>query len=258
MERNSHTIESEQTECDRIRVLLIEDEPSYAKLIQRVLERKKNVCVDLVWADNLASGIRFLEGEAMSRGDACDRQAAPSGPICDFQVALLDLTLPDSQGLDTLRRVLAKCKDVPIIVLTGLDDEEKSIQALQEGAQDYLVKGQNEQTFLFRAMRYAIERKRTEERLKAARIEEERLKVLLQMAGATAHEMNQPLMVLLNNIELMKLHMNKPEKMDRFMTRVYEAGRRISSIVKSIQEIQDAKRYETKPYLENMSIIKLD
>ena len=114
------------------------------------------------------------------------------------------------------------------------------------------------QTFLLRAMRYAIERKRAQEILKAATIEEERLKVLLQMAGAMAHELNQPLMVLLNNIELMGLNMENAEKIRKYMKRVSQAGKRIAGIVKNIQEIEKAKRFETKPYLDDISIVKLD
>ncbi len=86
-------------------------------------------------------------------------------------------------------------------------------------------------------------------------IEEERLKVLLQMAGATAHELNQPLMALLGNIELMELNRDKPEKFSRSIAMVQEAGRRISDIVRKIQTI---RHDQVISYTENSSIIQLD
>jgi signal transduction histidine kinase len=91
-------------------------------------------------------------------------------------VILLDLGLPDAQGLEALRRAHAAAPRVPLVVLTGLDDDPLAIRALQQGAQDYLIKGQIEPRGLLRALRYAIERKITEEALFA---EKERAHVLL-------------------------------------------------------------------------------
>lgn len=73
-------------------------------------------------------------------------------------VILLDLSLPDSQGLDTFIRMHTKAPEVPIVVLTGLDDETISVQAMQAGAQDYLIKGQVDSNLLVRSIRYSIER----------------------------------------------------------------------------------------------------
>jgi two-component system cell cycle response regulator len=86
-------------------------------------------------------------------------------------------------------------------------------------------------------------------------IEEERLNILLQMAGATAHELNQPLMSLLGNIELMRLNHGEPAKFEQSIDRIEEAGQRIADIVKKIQTI---RRDELKPYLNDAAIINLD
>ena len=86
-------------------------------------------------------------------------------------------------------------------------------------------------------------------------IDEERLKVLLQMAGATAHELNQPLMVLLGNIDLMGMYKSDPEKLSDFVAAIEDAGKRISDIVKKIQTIRN---YETKAYFDGNEIISLD
>ena len=80
-------------------------------------------------------------------------------------IILLDLGLPDAQGLAAVRRAHAVAPRVPLVVLTGLDDEALAAQALQEGAQDYLIKGQIEPRGLLRALRYAVERKAMEEAL---------------------------------------------------------------------------------------------
>jgi len=79
-----------------------------------------------------------------------------------FDVILLDLTLPDSEGMDTLARMKSHTSDIPIVVMTSMSDEALAVRAVQEGAQDYLVKGQVEHSMLVRCLRYAIERQRTQ------------------------------------------------------------------------------------------------
>jgi two-component sensor histidine kinase len=86
-----------------------------------------------------------------------------------IDIILLDLGLPDSQGLDTLRRVRDHAREVPIVVLTMLDNEETGLNALKDGAQDYLVKGQMNGPLIVRSLRYAIERSRIEKELKKHR-----------------------------------------------------------------------------------------
>ena len=110
-----------------------------------------------------------------SMGDAETHLAGNS-----VDIILLDLGLPDAQGLAAVRRAHAIAPRVALVVLTGLDDESLAVQALQEGAQDYLVKGQIEPRGLLRALRYAIERKTTED---ALFVEKERAQVTLNSIG---------------------------------------------------------------------------
>jgi MinD-like ATPase involved in chromosome partitioning or flagellar assembly/CheY-like chemotaxis protein len=126
-----------------MKVLLIEDNPGDARLIREMLAQERGATLDLERADRLSAGLERLA----------------AGPI---DVVLLDLSLPDSQGLDTFARVHAHAPEVPIMVLTGLDDEELAVKAVREGAQDYLVKGELDGSLLVRAMRYAIERHRVQ------------------------------------------------------------------------------------------------
>ncbi len=126
---------------DKPVVLLVEDNPGDARLIWEMLAEAKGTRFDLQYASRLSAGLERL---------------AAGG----IDVVLLDLSLPDSQGLDTFARVQAQAPQVPVIVLTGLDDETLAIKAVREGAQDYLVKGQVDSHLLARAIRYALERAR--------------------------------------------------------------------------------------------------
>jgi DNA-binding response OmpR family regulator len=131
---------------DKLGVLLIEDNPGDARLIREMLAEVKTVAFDLEWADRLSTGLeRLAEG--------------------GIDVVLLDLALPDSQGLDTFARMHAQAQ-VPVIVLSCLDDEGLALEAVRQGAQDYLVKGQVDGNPLARAIRYAVERQRMEESLR--------------------------------------------------------------------------------------------
>lgn len=127
-----------------LRILLIEDNPGDARLIKEYLSDVKNVKLTLHFAENLRSGIDILENEFID-------------------VLLLDLKLPDSQGLESIEKIFSIIPNIPIIVLTGLNDETTAINAVKMGAQDYLVKDKVEADLLIRSIRYAIERKRAEE-----------------------------------------------------------------------------------------------
>jgi len=129
-----------------IKVLLIDDEPAQAWLVAdhlRTVSEKTGKAIDLVHTESLNDGITRLAEE-------------------DIDVMLLDLSLPDSIGIDTLNKAHAQFPSVPIVVLTSLEDEELGVQLVQGGAQDYLVKGQVDNLLLFRTIRYAIERKQAE------------------------------------------------------------------------------------------------
>src|SRR5919112_2186878 len=131
---------------DTIRVLLVEDNPGDARLLREVVREAEGAHIQLTHVDTLAKALAKLDAD-------------------HFDVVMLDLSLPDADGLDTLVRTHAQAPGVPIVVLTGLDDEKLAIRAVREGAQDYLVKGQVTGQLLVRAMRYATERKRAVEAL---------------------------------------------------------------------------------------------
>ncbi len=128
---------------DLIRLLLIEDIPKFARLLGEMLGSTTVVQFDLEWVESLAAGLERLE-----RGG--------------IDVVLLDLSLSDCKGLENFSRARSLIPHLPIIVLSSLDDETMAVQAVHDGAQDYLVKGQMDGHLLVRSIRYAIERKRAE------------------------------------------------------------------------------------------------
>lgn len=152
-------------------VLLIEDNPGDADLIRlRLVEGKPDVNVSCV--NRLSDALSKLE------------QKVPS-------VVLLDLNLPDSRGAETFRRVLGKAPGVPVVVLSGQDDEDLAVRAVHQGVQDYLVKGSFDSKQLARAMRYAVERQGLITSLDLSR--KQQLQFKDQFLSHVSHELRTPL-----------------------------------------------------------------
>ena len=129
-----------------IQVLLIEDNPTDALLLREAVAEDALAFFEFTIAESLKSGLEFLQQDY-------------------FDVVLLDLGLPDSQGLKSFELVNRAFPEKPVVVLSGTADQALALEAVQSGAQDYLVKGSTGWEIASRAMRYAIERKRMEERL---------------------------------------------------------------------------------------------
>jgi diguanylate cyclase (GGDEF)-like protein/PAS domain S-box-containing protein len=146
------------TERRSLQILLIEDNKGDADLVLEGLEGETRVSFDVVWADSLGAGQKLL---------------AQGG----IDLVILDLSLPDSQGLDTFRAIHEHVPQVPIVILTGLDDQELALQTLHEGGQDFLVKSQGTLHLLPRMIHYAVQRKQAEAELLRA---EERYRILFE------------------------------------------------------------------------------
>jgi len=143
------------------RLLLVEDNPGDARLLEEMLKASVSHNLELTHVGSMRAAVAILAERATD-------------------IILLDLGLPDAQGLEAVRRAHDAAPNIPVVVLTGRDDELMAGQALQEGAEDYLIKGQIEPRGLLRALRYAIERKVMEEALFA---EKERAEVTLNSIG---------------------------------------------------------------------------
>jgi diguanylate cyclase (GGDEF)-like protein/PAS domain S-box-containing protein len=142
-------------------MLLIEDNPGDARLIREMLQEQISQKIELTHVECMADAEKHLVENSTD-------------------VIVLDLGLPDAQGLEAVRRAHAAAHGVPLVVLSKRDDESMAMQAMQEGAQDYLIKGQIEPRDLVRALRYAVERKSIEEALFE---EQERAQVTLDCIG---------------------------------------------------------------------------
>lgn len=154
------------------RILLIEDNPGDARLLREVLKT--------------SGDDHFVIGHAIRLSAARELLAEST-----FDILLSDLSLPDGTGLDTVRAVREMAPDLPIVVLTGMNDERVGVAALQAGAQDYLVKGQVDGNVLTRTIRYAIERHRMAAELEKTRQHELELKD--QFLSHVSHELRSPL-----------------------------------------------------------------
>jgi len=155
-----------------LQVLLVEDSAGDVRLLREMFRREKPGSFRLTHA------VRMSEAEIhLAKGDV--------------DIVLLDMGLPDGHGIDTLRRALLAAPDVPMIVLTGLDDEVLAAEAMIEGAQDYLIKGQIENRALPRALRYAIERHRMQAETDLIQIHQLQFKD--EFLSHVSHELRSPL-----------------------------------------------------------------
>jgi DNA-binding response OmpR family regulator len=154
-----------------INVFLIEDDTGFARMVQQMVTEIEGGHFTFERAENLEKGIKRLEHGGVD-------------------VILLDLLLPDSEGIFTFFRLRDVAADVPIVVLSSLEDDETAILAVREGAQDYLFKGILKPAVLIRSIRHSIERKRGRDELRKTR---EDLELMLKEKEAELVEVKRRL-----------------------------------------------------------------
>lgn len=222
-----------------IKVLLVEDELPYAQALQEYL-----------------SSPSFHIRHAKSFGDAryCLEQES-------FDVALLDLSLPDNSGLKTFTDLKAAAPDVPVLVISGVSDETLALRAVREGAQDYLMKGQVDGRTLQRSIRYATERKASintlrdaltdlkcaHEQLKATQlklVQAEKLEAVSTFAAGVAHEVKNPLQTILMGLEYIGNHLPRTNKtLTSVVHDMVHAVKRADGIIRGLTDFaQHSKR----------------
>jgi len=204
-----------------ISILLIEDNSGDRRLISEMLAEasanEPGIAFDVQYADRLQLAIEYL-GQHRA------------------EVILLDLGLPDSQGLDTLKRVYSEVPELPIVVLTGLNDELIGVQAVNKGAQDYLIKGQVDTHLLRRTIRYAIERKQAEERERRLQLQlnlSSRLASLGLMVEGIAHEINNPLSSVIGFAQML-MYEDLPENIKNDVKMINDNAQRIADIMNNL------------------------
>jgi PAS domain S-box-containing protein len=225
-------------EIKTIKLLLIEDDPDDAQLLRLALHRAGGAQFQLETAKNLNEGLARL---------------AQGG----IEIVLLDLTLPESSGLDTFKAVQAQAHDVPIIILSGLDDETLARNAVHAGAEDYLVKGRVDSQLITRAVIYAIER--TESR-KALLKAEERYRGIFENSVAGIFQTSPEGTYLDVNPALARIYgysgreemMSKISDIARLL---YVNPNRRAEFIRLMREKGIVKEFEAQIYQKDGSII---
>jgi signal transduction histidine kinase len=233
-------------------VLLVEDNPGDARLIERSLQKSTyrllESSVELIWKDNLTDALEFLEQD-----NAVD-------------AILLDLGLPESNGLQTLNRMADYMSHYPVIVLTGLDAPEVAVSAVRAGAQDYVHKDKLVGEQIARTLRYALERQRAQRELQLRMTEMDRVINLGLLAAGTAHQVNNPLAYVTSNVEyalslLRKAHVSKldeplathyPEIIDALQDAL-DGSRRVRDVARDLRKLAGGT-----PEMNSSTSINLD
>jgi DNA-binding NarL/FixJ family response regulator len=215
-----------------MKILLVEDNPADFMAFQEALANSKAGAHEIDHVDRLAAGL--------------ERVAAKP-----FDVVLLDLTLPDSKGLPTLAAMHAKAGDVPIVVLTASDDDQLAIDVLQQGAQDYLVKGvvQVYPDLLIRSMRYAVERKRAEQKLRrteAMLVQAGKMGAIGQLASGIAHEVKNPLNIIQQSVTYLEPELSRDGQAREVLQVIREAVTTADRIIRGLLDLSRPAPLELK------------
>jgi signal transduction histidine kinase len=219
------TSEAMRVSTGSLRLLLIEDNPADSAFVRDMLT---GYDFELKVATRVKSALDILARD-------------------EFDVLILDLTLPDSDGLESFRAIRDTAQHLPIIVLTGLDDEVLAGEAVKGGAQDYLIKGQVDSKLLTRSIRYSIERKRIlsenqrlyrdAERSEAALKDADRRKD--EFLATLAHELRNPLAPIRNAIQILRLGKNDGATAEKSL-KIME--RQIDHMVRLVDDLLDVSR----------------
>lgn len=202
-----------------MRILLVEDEPRYARFLREVLLAEETRDHELTSVESLDEAVAQLRSGS-------------------FDIVLLDLGLPDADGVEALTAVAAAAPAIPVVVLSSLSALDIALESMRHGAQEYLVKGQSEHLLLPRAIRNAIERKRLQDAALAARNEAVRANkakdAFLAMLG---HELRNPLAPIVTALEVMRRR--DCSGIDRELTII---ERQVDSLGRLVDDLLDVAR----------------
>lgn len=235
-----------------ITILILEDDQSFAEVLAQLLP------------DAVHRPIRWQRASLLSEAVATLKRE-------HFDVILLDLNVPDSGGLSTLSRVLPASGGTPVVVLTSVDDEALGIQAVRDGAQDFVVKAEVDRRMLGRIIRYAIERKRavevlhqaladvkkSHEELKAAQlqvVQAEKLEAVSTFAAGVAHEVKNPLQTIILGVDYLANRVGSAdETAASVLNDMAEAVARADGIIRGLIEFSAYNKRMVKE--EDLSVI---
>ena len=226
---------AEVIEKKALRVLLVEDNAGDARLLREMFTKEK------AGSFELTHKTRMSEAEAhLARGGV--------------DVVLLDMGLPDGHGIENLRRARAACPDVVMMVLTGLDDEALAAEAIKEGAQDYLIKGQIENRALPRALRHAMDRQRMQ--TESDRMRNLQLQLRDDFLSHVSHELRSPLTSIYSFTTIVADGLageTSPQQSDCLQI-VLRNVRQLQAMIEDLLEVTQAQEGKLNIELEPVSV----
>lgn len=207
-------------------ILIIEDNPGDERLIIETLKENKLLSPNYFSARSISEGIKILQEE-------------------NIDVALLDLSLPDGFGIDNVVRIKDENPDLPIIVLTGTNDEEIALQSLRQGAQDFIVKGTFDGQQIYRSLRHAIERKLSEKQLRNALAQAELAnRTKTTFLTNMSHELRTPLNAIMGFSDLIQKQIFGPVTNERYLeyaSHINRSGQYLLSLINDLLDLAKAE-----------------
>jgi signal transduction histidine kinase len=226
---------------ETVHILLIEDNPGDARLVEILLEESDLPNVQIIHRLTLGDGIAELQKR-------------------DFAVVLLDLTLPDSRGFETLERLIATKPDVNVVVMTGLADKVLGLNAVKAGAQDFLMKGGFDSDLLSKTLRYAIERKNVLIKLatatRAREVAEESARMKEQFIASISHEMRTPMNAIYGMSNLLA-QTNLDTEQRSFIDSVRQSSEILLGVINDILEVSTLQNGQMHFESADFDIIEL-
>lgn len=224
-----------------VKILLIEDNPGDARLVEILLEESDFLDCKIINKQSLTEGIEALNAE-------------------DFDIVLLDLTLPDSRGFDTLQRLIQAHPDVNVIVMTGLSDKALGLNAVKVGAQDFLMKGGFDSDLLAKTLRYAIERKgvltKLAESQRAREVAEESARMKENFIASISHEMRTPMNAIYGMSNLLA-QTNLNEEQRSYIDSVKQSSEILLGVINDILEVSTLQNSKMDFELKDFDLSEL-
>lgn len=208
-----------------IKIFIIEDNPGDLVLIREML-RESGLEFSLESSETLKEGLEIFKK-------------------LDYDILLLDLGLPDSEGMETFLKAQKELSDKAIIILTGFSDEEQGTMAVGKGAQDYLIKGQIDSTLLSKSIRYSLERKKTEKKIKAS-LEEKEL-----LLREIHHRVKNNLQIISSLLNLQSQHITDEDILDHFKD-TQNRIKSISLVHEKLYQSEDIAQINIYSYIQHL------
>lgn len=231
-----------------LEVLIVEDNQVDLRLLQGMLAISENATERLKWTNTVKGALELLSER-------------------EFDVVVLDLNLPDLKGIETIRRVNELFPNIAVVVNTGEYEEDIGIDALEHGAQDFLVKGRYNGYTLLKSLHYAVKRKRLQTELKGAYgqlkeaqdqlVQVEKMKVVGELASGVAHEVRNPLAAIKYGIQYLNEQLpQKDEAIETVLDNMADSVVRANDIITDLLDFSSLSKLKQEQEHLNASVLK--